>query len=505
MPMPSGSRVSLLQLLASLAAVIGATAAATLLDAHVSLAVLAMLYLTAVLVVSYWVSFAASAVTAVLAVLALNFFFVPPRWTFTVHATENLLTLAALLGASLVVSTLSSRLRRTAQVAQERERRSRDLQLLASKLADLDETGLIVQAAQHSLHDAAQVPVTVALARPEGLEIHPDPGQPAPPAGSEAHDALEHCAREGQALGPGSGRWNELPSWYIPLCAGTQCLGALSLPAQDHADELRHHARVVADLLAGALQRANHADAAARARSESQLQQQRNALLAAVSHDFRTPLASIIGAVSALQAQIDKLGERDRSQLLALIDAEAQHLAATTENTLQWARLSGPRPALRADWESIEEIVGSVLTRVRRRDPSRRVRAEVPVRLPLVRADAVLLGQLLENLVDNALKYSEGPVGLSVQAGAGSVHVDVLDRGPGIAAQDLPHVFDAFYRSPNARSVRGAGIGLAVGRAIADVHGGTLTAEPRAGGGTVLRLTLPLHDAPPAPDEGAAP
>ena len=502
--MLSRSRLSVFHIAASLAAVIGATAAAMLLDAHVSLAVLAMLYLTSVLVVSYWVSFAASAVTAVLAVLALNFFFVPPRWTFTVHATENLLTLAALLGVSLVVSTLSSRLRRAAELAQQRERRARDLQLLAGKLADLDETGSIVQAAQQSLRDAIDGPVTVALSRTDGLEIHADPGQPAPPPGSEAHDALQHCAREGQALGPGSGRWNELPSWYLPLCAGTERLGALSLPAQPQADELHHHARVVADLLAGALQRAHHADSAAQARSESQLQQQRNALLAAVSHDFRTPLASIIGAVSALQAQHDKLGEPDRKRLLGLIDAESQHLAAMTENTLQWARLSGPRPAFHADWESIEEIVGSVLTRVRRRDPARRVKAEVPVRLPLVRADPVLLGQLLENLVDNALKYSDGPVTLCVQAGTDRLHVDVLDRGPGIAAHELPHVFDAFYRSPQARSVRGAGIGLAVGRAIADVHGGTLAAEPRAGGGTVLRLSLPLHDAPTAPDDGAA-
>ena len=498
------TRIALVHLAASVAAVVGASAVASLLDPHASLAVLAMTYLTAVLVVSYWVSFAASAVAAVLATLALNFLFVAPRWTFTVHATDNVLTLAALLGVSLVVSTLSTRLRRAAQVAQERERRARDLQLLASELADLDELRLIVQAAQRSLGAATQAPITVALVRGDSMEIHADPRVPAPLAGSVEHDALQHCIRHVEALGPGSGRWNELPNWYFPLRAGTECLGALSLPAHPHSPDERDHARVVADLLAGALRRAHHAAAAAQARSESQIQQQRNALLAAVSHDFRTPLASIIGAVSALQAQHDKLGDRDRSRLLSLIDGEAQHLAAMTENTLQWARLSDPQPALHADWESIEEIVGSVLTRVRRRDPLRRVKAEIPARLPLVWADAVLLGQLLENLLDNALKYSEGPVQLNVQADEETLQVDVLDRGQGIAEEDLPRIFDAFYRSPKARSVRGAGIGLAVGRAIADVHGGMLVAQRRPGGGSLLRLSLPLHAAPAAPDETAA-
>jgi two-component system sensor histidine kinase KdpD len=266
---------------------------------------------------------------------------------------------------------------------------------------------------------------------------------------------------------------------------------------------VRDHAQAIADLLTGALQRTQHAAAAIRARTESQMQQQRSVLLAAVSHDFRTPLASIVGAVSSLQTQHDKLGEQDRASLLAKIDAEARHLALVTENTLQWARLSGSEPVLRADWESVEEIVGSVLARVRRRDPDRRVKAEVPGGLPLVRADAVLLAQLLENVIDNALKYSDGPVLLSVHAEPDEVHVQVLDRGPGIPDEDLPRVFDMFYRGCSVSSVRGAGLGLAVGRSIANAHGGTLTAHPRAGGGTCFRLALPAPAAPSVASEAA--
>lgn len=488
---------SLSHLAIALAAVAVASGAATLLDPHVSMAVLAMVYLTAVLLVSYTVSFATSTVTAVLAVLALNFLFVPPRGTLTVHATENLLTLAALLGVSLAVSTLATRLRNAVQTAQLREQRARSLQLLASQLADLDDTDRIVEAAQDTLQKATGARVVVGLLEAGGLRFPGTREHDAPVPGTVAHDALKHCSAKGEALGPGTRRWGELADWYVPLCAGAQCMGALTLPASTESDEVRQHAQAVADLLAGALKRAHHAAAALQARSESELQQQRNALLAAVSHDFRTPLASIIGAVSSMRSQHDKLEDRDRAALLALIDGEAQHLATMTENTLQWARLSGPQPGLRTDWESLEEIVGSMLTRVRRRDASRRVQAQVPTGLPLVRADAVLLSQLLENLVDNALKYSEGSVELAVQADAQALHVDVLDRGPGIAAADLPRVFETFYRGAH-RSRRGAGLGLAVGRSIAELHGGSLTVQARDGGGSRFRLSLPLQDAPSA-------
>jgi two-component system sensor histidine kinase KdpD len=493
---PTANRPSLSQLAISLVAVAAASVAAAALDPYVSLAVLALVYLSAVLVVSYWVSFAASAVTALLAVIGLNFMFVPPRGTLTVHATENLLTLAALLGVSLLVSTLSSRLRSAVQVARQREQRARALQLLASEMSHIDNAAELVRAAQRSLHDAAGSPVTVALCDGQELRLHADAGHPAPPPDSPEHDALRHCSQEGQALGPGTGRSNELSRWYLPLRAGDVRMGALSVPAHERDDEVRDHAQAIADLLTGALQRTQHAAAAMHARTESEMQQQRSALLAAVSHDFRTPLASIVGAVSSLQTQHDKLGDRDRAGLLAKIDAEARHLSSVTENTLQWARLSGSEPVLRADWESIEEIIGSVLARVRRRDPHRRVKAEVPGGLPLVRADAVLLAQLIENLIDNALKYSDGPVQLSVHTEPGEIHVQVLDRGPGIPAEDLPRIFNMFYRGSSVSSVRGAGLGLAVGRSIALAHAGTLTAQPRAGGGTCFVLALPAPAAP---------
>ena len=505
-------------------ALVLATSAATLLDRYVSLTVLAMVYLVAVVGVAYRGSLGVSAATAVLAVAVLNFFFVPPRGTLSVDAPENLLTLAALLGVALLVSSLSARLRSTAGEAQRRERRARNLQQFAGLLAGLDDERDIVRAGLDTLRSAGIAAPAAALRDADGRLLliasaaataqRPDPtaapsddrvgpaGAASPPA---AHrEALDHCSRTGQTLGPGTGRWSDLPAWYLPLGAGDQRLGALAVGAERAAVDAFEHARLVADLLAGALQRSRHAAEALAARADAEAQTLRNALLAALAHDFRTPLASIVGAVSSLHDQHDRLGNADRLRLLALIDDEARHLSAMTDNTLHWARLSAPQPGLRLDWESAEEIVGAVLARLRRRDPMRRIQAEVPAGLPLVRADAVLLGQLLDNLLDNALKYSAGPVELHAAATDGALCIEVLDRGAGIEKAELPRLFDTFFRGAAARGVRGSGLGLAVCRAIALAHSATLSAARRDGGGSRFLLRLPLTDAPPAAPDAPA-
>ena len=489
---PAGASAACVAAIVALATVVAAW-----LEPHVSLTVLAMIYLVAVVGVSYRASRVASAATALLAVAALNFFFVPPRGTFSVEGTEHLVTLAALQVVALLVSSLSSQLRSTAKQAQQRERRADSLRRFAGRLAALDDEDEIVRAGVEALREASGASPLVARTGAEGKVARIDPGGPAPLAGTVARDALLHCSGECQALGPGTGRWENLDAWYLPLCAGGRCLGAIGAVAERRSPELLDHLRAIADLLAGALQRARHASEALAAHSEAQAQKLRNALLASVSHDFRTPLASIVGAVSSLQQQRDRLDDADRERLLALIDDEARHLSAMTDNTLQWVRLAAPTPALRLDWESVEEIVGSVLARVRRRDPSRRVQALIPADLPLVRADAVLLEQLLDNLLDNALEYSGGSVQLRARAEPGTLTIEVLDSGPGIEDEEVSRIFDPFVRGAGARGVRGAGLGLAVCRAIASAHDATLTAGRRRAGGSRFALRLPVQ-APPA-------
>lgn len=472
--------------------VVGALFAASLLswfaDRHVSLTIQAMFYLVGVVAVAYRCTRTQSAATAVLSVLALNFFFVPPRGTLSVDSIEHLITLATLLGVALLISSLAAHLRKETLLARLGEQRALRLQGLAGELSVLDGELQIRDAAWVRLQEAYGAHTLLVLMRPDGS---------LPSVGDVAvADALKHCVDESRALGPGTSLWPDLPTWYLPLRAGTHTLGAAALPAASADLAALHHAEALCALVAGAIHRARHAARALEARSQAEAQEVRNALLAAVSHDFRTPLASIIGSVSSLVEQRERLGEADRERLLARIDQEARHLVTMTENTLQWARLAGDGQPLRLDWQSIEEIIGSVRSRLRQRDLPRRLRAEVPVGLPLVRADPVLLGQLIENLVDNALKYSDGPVDIKVRQQGDELTVAVEDRGPGLTDEELATVFDTFTRGAAAQGTRGAGLGLAVCRAIAQAHGATIAARRRSGGGSSFVLGLPVTQVP---------
>jgi len=470
-------------------ALFAASLASWFADRHVSVTVQAMVYLAAVVVVAYRCTRAQSLVAAGLSVLALNLLFVPPRGSLSVDSIEHLVTLATLLLVAFLISTLTANLRRETALARLGEERAQRLQGLAGELSVLDDEAQVLPVGLSRLREAYGPQALLVLTRPDG-------SLPAVEDAAMA-DAFRHCVRESRALGPGTLHWPDLPTWFLPLRAGPHTLGAAALPAAKADPAALHHAEAVCALLAGALQRARHVAQVLTVRGQAEAQSVRNALLASVSHDFRTPLASIIGSVSSLIEQHDRLGDTDRERLLVRIDQEARHLLTMTENTLQWARLAGEGQALRLDWQSLEEIIGSVRARIRQRDPTRRVRAEVPADLPLVRADPVLLGQLLENLVDNALKYSDGPVDIQARLNEAALTVTVKDRGPGLNDEELRTVFDAFTRGARSQGVRGAGLGLAVCRAIAHAHGGTLLARRRSGGGSSLVLSLPLDESPP--------
>jgi two-component system sensor histidine kinase KdpD len=269
-------------------------------------------------------------------------------------------------------------------------------------------------------------------------------------------------------------------------------------------------AQALCDQYGLALERALAARTAGESRDLAQLQSVRNAVLAGISHDYRTPLATILGAASSLADQAERLGAGQRERLARAIVDETNHLSRLTENMLQLARLYAPGMRLITDWQSAEEMIGATLARIRRHDPERRVSARLEPELPLVRCDPLLLSQVLENLVDNALKYSESPapVEIDVRRHTGNFVFAVLDRGCGVPAESRTLIFEAFQRgipptdkeesTAAGRSARsGAGVGLAVCRAIAKAHGGQLRHEARPGGGSSFEFMLP--DAEPTP------
>jgi two-component system, OmpR family, sensor histidine kinase KdpD len=468
-----------------------ATAAARLLDNEVSQTSQAMLYLAAVVVASYTLDRLAAIACAVASVTAFNFFFVPPRYTLAVEHHEHLIALVTMLGVSLAVSQLAAALREESRAARLSERRARQLQRLAKELTEADTEVQVRELGLLELQRAFAGPVSIALADPlrESTERTP------------RLDGLRCCVKEAALLGPGTPRWPGLDAWYVPLGDKGHVFGAASVEPAVAADvPAREHAQALCSLLAQALWRIQLAAQMQEAQDEVQRHETQRTLLAAVSHDLRTPLAAIVGAVSSLQSQRDRLADAEKTRLLASIENEAGYLSTVTENTLQLVRLSGHALQLQCGWESMEEIVGAVLARVRQRDPTRRIKSRVPRELPLVKVDPVLIAQLLANLLDNALKYSDDVVDLSVQLDGGRVTTTVKDRGPGIAAADMERLFEPFVRGRHERESghRGAGLGLAVCRAIAQAHGGTLAVRRRSGGGSSFCLALPVEAEQPA-------
>ncbi|MDT8991200.1 DUF4118 domain-containing protein [Curvibacter sp. APW13] len=469
------------------------TLAGLVLDSHTSLLSQAMLFVLGVVVVAYSQPWQASLGCALGAVAAFNFFFVPPRWTFQVESSENIVALATMSIVALVISHLSATLRRETQSAHSNAQRADQLQTLATELADARSVEDIAGIGMRHLNRAFRGPNYLALGGPDEASAW---GAHIP---SAVIDGLACCMKESATLGPGTGRWPGLDAWYLPL-GDHHSLGALCIqPARAPDATGREHGQAIASLLTQAIWRLRLQSAFQSAQWEAQRQQTHSTLLASIAHDLRTPLAAVVGAASALQTQSDKLSAAERQRLLASIVREASYLSEVTENTLQLMQLANPTSASAHQWESMEEIVGSVLARVRQRDSTRRIRSKVPTDLPLIKADPVLLAQLLTNLLDNALKYSSEAVDLSVGTDEGTLVVAVKDRGPGIPDDRLEAIFAPYARGDQSGQ-RGSGLGLAVCRAIAKVHGGTLTARRRGGGGSSFMLRLPI-DTPPTATE----
>jgi len=488
-----------------------------LLDGHIDIGNQALILVLASAVAAFWLPPMASVVACAAAVLAFNFVFVPPRGTFSVDVHQHALLLVTMLAVSWIVALLMARQRQLAEKERLHLMRAEQLRGLGEALRDADDPRTQGPLLRQALTNLTGSPATLLMlpgatsdtADADGCVLLGD-------TSADQKAGLWMTLRESQAMGRGTGRHEEQAAWYLPLRGRGSAFGAALLPISSTARDsgtLRVHAQALCDQMGLALERAAAVRSAAASREAAQTQALRNTLLAAIAHDHRTPLASILGAASSLSEQDERLSPEQRRRLATTIVDEASQLARLTDNTLQLARLDSPGLVLHADWESAEEIVGTVLRRVRARDPANPVKAHVEPKLPLLRCDAALLVQLLENLVDNALKYGGGtPVEIVAHRVADQVLLAVRDRGPGVPAEWRSRIFEAFQRAappvvPGSRGdeprPRGAGVGLALCRAIAQAHGGELTLRYRRHGGSSFELFLPIT-APPAGDEARA-
>ncbi|PUE27835.1 hypothetical protein B9Z39_08810 [Limnohabitans sp. JirII-29] len=481
-------------------------------DGVLNLGNLALLLVLASAMASMWLSATASVVLSALSVLGFNWWFVPPRFTFHVHLHQDLLLLVTMLGVSVMVSYLMARLRLAAQRESQHAQAAQQLRALSEQFRenmDLPTQGHLLQSV---LQTSVRGTVSVLLLR-ELAALSTSPAASLLIGHPNAQDTqgLWACVKQFAAMGPGTGRYENQSTLFLPLrgqsCAwGAVALHGVSWPALTAFT--RHTVQQMCDVLGLEIERAHTLQQAQHAKEEAQSQSLRNTLLTSISHDYRTPLANLMGAASAIHDQGALLSAQQITDLAHTVLLEAQHLNRMTTNTLQLARLDAAPWQVHKDWESLQEVVGAVLSKTRLRYPQRQIDVVLPAGLPLIFCDAMLLVQLLDNLVENAIKYSpdESLIQLHAQRQGDTIEVRVIDQGPGIPDAWKDKVFQAFERihpqaaqadaSDETQLRRGVGVGLAVCQAIAKVHGAKIWIQDTQPHGATVCVAWPVDVQP---------
>jgi len=471
---------------------------------------LIMVYLLGVIVVATRYGRGPSLLASLLSVAAFDFFFVPPYYTFAVSDTQYFITFSVMLIVAVVISGLANRIRAQAESAREREGRIAALYAMSRELASTRGVeGLLAVATRH-VTELFRARVAILLPDASGRLGEVAGGGEFPMEASEV--AVSQWVYEhGQVAGQGTDTLPGAAGLYVPLLGSRGAVGVLGLrptdPRSFQAPEQLHQVETFASQTALAIERAQLAAAAEQAQVRAETERLRNSLLSSVSHDLRTPLASITGAASTLLENEARLDAATRRDLLEALHEEADRLNRLVQNLLEMTRLEAGALVPHTAWHSVEEVVGAALGRFGRSLAERPVTTRIPAELPLVPMDDVLIEQVLINLIDNAIKYTPAgtPIEVSADDTGAAVVVEVADRGPGLRPGEERLIFEKFHRTDPAPSVRGAGLGLAICQGIIQAHGGRIWAENRAGGGVALRFALPLKDTPPTPAESSAP
>ena len=457
---------------------------------------LAMVYLAGVVAVALTHGRGPSIVATILGVATFDVLFIAPYGTFAVSDSQYLLTFAIMLLTGLVISELATRVRSDSQRQRDREQRTVALYALSKELSTLPTREAVIEKSRRMIQQALDVDVWIV-----GPEVnHPyeprklSDGDP-PPASDVG--VIRWVFDHNRAAGRGTDTLPGTATTYLPLAVTSGIVGVLGV--RPHSPETpfgmaqRDLLQAFAGQVAGALERCGLAELAEQTRLQMETERLRNSLLSTVSHDLRTPLATITGAASALVDQTH-LDEAQRRELAESIVDESDRLNRLVTNLLDLTRLEAKAIQLHKELQPIEEVVGVTLGRLERPLRDHRIVLHIDNDLPPVAIDSLLMQQVLTNLLDNAAKYSplDSTIDLSCQRDGKSLVVEVADRGPGLPPGEERHIFDKFHRV-DGQARTGSGIGLAICRGIVELHSGTITAKNRPNGGTVFRMTLPLE------------
>jgi two-component system sensor histidine kinase KdpD len=485
--------------------VVLASVLASLIFRRTELADIVMIYLLGILIVATRFGRGPSLLASVLSVAALDFLFVPPYYTFAVTDFRHVGTFAVMLLMGVVIGNLTERIRAQARLARGREQRTHALYRLGQELARSSGSAALVASALQNV--ATQFQSQGVLLRPDEHGRLQAPAHPlAFPLNDQELGVAQWVFDHAEPAGLGTLTLPGARATYLPLKGAAGAIGVLGLlpegaPRWAEPDQ-RQLLEAFATQTALALERALLAEQGAVDKRRADEERLRNALLSSVSHDLRTPLGVITGAVSTALETPD-LPEPARRELLQSAQEEAQRLHRLVSNLLDITRLESGALDLQTEWMPMEEVVGAALNRRELASEAHRVRVALPEDLPLAAMDGVLMEQLLLNLLDNALKYSppESPVDIKAWAAGKSLTLSIADQGPGIPAGEEERIFEKLARGQAASNRPGAGLGLAICKGIVTAHHGRIQAVNHPQGGAQFLVTLPLGTPPVMPEE----
>ena len=481
------------------AAVVAVTLLAFPLHSVFDLANIVMLFLLATVLVAVKLGRGPAALAAVLNVAAFDFFFVPPRFSFAVSDVQYLLTFAVMLAVGLITGQLTAGLRFQARISSSRERRAQSLFGLTRDLSAALVTQQVIELGQTALQrDFGGAALVLAMDDKDQLGAATQLGNQ-PPADFDASVA-DWAFRNGQAAGLNTSTLSAQAWHYLPLKATMRVRGVLAIkPAHPRwllIPEQVQQLDTLARQIAIALERVHYVDIAQQALLQMESERLKSTLLAAISHDVRTPLTALIGMAESLQ-RMPPLTTQQTDIALAMT-SQARQLGALVTNLLDMARMQEGGIHLRKDWQSPQEVVGSSI-RASHALQGREVQTDVPADLPLVEFDATLMERVLVNLLENAAKYGAAPIVVSASVTPDALVLTVRDHGPGLPPASSgreAELFDKFTRGEAESATPGVGLGLAICKAVVEAHRGQISAANAAGGGAEFKVVLPRR-APP--------
>lgn len=494
--------------LLSSAYVIGALAFGLLLSRVLDVHNIALVFLMAVLFSAVSVGLWPALFASVLSAGLLNFFFLEPLYTLVISDPESVIALGFFFGVAVIASNLTARVQRQAAAARQRARTTEDLYLFSKKLAGTGTLDDVLWATAFQV--ASMLKLRVVLLLPENGRIEVKAGYPPDDTLVDADIAAARWAWENnRAAGRGADTLPGAKRLYLPLRTGRMAVGVIGLDNDKQGPLLTPEQQRLLDALADqaavAIERTQLAADVDRAKLAAEADRLRSALLTSISHDLKTPLASIMGAAGALKEFAPALADEARAELLSTVIDESERLNRFIANLLDMTRIESGAMEPNFALHDAGDIVGTALSRAKKIIGHHRTEVVIPPDLPMLRVDPVLFEQVLFNLLDNASKYAPEGTSIRIQAFAddGWVVLQVMDEGPGIPEEDLERVFDTFYRVRKGDQVSaGTGLGLSISRGFVEAMGGTITATRRPDrSGVIFTIRMPIPKETPKLEE----